>query len=85
MGFFDRGVINDKWSSRVLWLTAFGSAVGMQLPMHNLWILILFYVEYDSYLARESCLRFVCLYIMFYLSEIASYLLNTFLKTNNIF
>ncbi|XP_047945747.1 uncharacterized protein LOC125192265 [Salvia hispanica] len=33
MGFFDRGVITDKWSSRILWLTAFGSAAGLYMVM----------------------------------------------------
>ncbi|KAL0549848.1 hypothetical protein IC582_014337 [Cucumis melo] len=26
-----RGVIGDKWSSRVLWLCALGSAIGMYM------------------------------------------------------
>ncbi|XP_076929666.1 uncharacterized protein LOC143594174 isoform X2 [Bidens hawaiensis] len=26
-----RGVINDKWSMRILWLTAIGSAVGLYM------------------------------------------------------
>ncbi|GKC67901.1 hypothetical protein Tco_1100499, partial [Tanacetum coccineum] len=26
-----RGVISDKWSMRVLWLTAIGSAVGLYM------------------------------------------------------
>lgn len=31
-----RGVISDKWSMRVLWLTAIGSAVGMMLMLLQL-------------------------------------------------
>ncbi|KAH6764215.1 HrpN-interacting protein from malus protein [Perilla frutescens var. hirtella] len=33
MGYFDRGVIGDKWSSRILWLSALGSAVGLYMVM----------------------------------------------------
>ncbi|KAL8543393.1 hypothetical protein ACS0TY_004069 [Phlomoides rotata] len=31
MGFAERGVIGDRWSSRILWLCAFGSAVGFYM------------------------------------------------------
>ncbi|CAA2973776.1 Winged helix-turn-helix DNA-binding domain containing [Olea europaea subsp. europaea] len=31
MGFGNRGVIGDKWSSRILWLTAIGSAIGFYM------------------------------------------------------
>ncbi|KAK6134513.1 hypothetical protein DH2020_031747 [Rehmannia glutinosa] len=31
MGFGDRGVIGDRWSSRILWLCAFGSAIGLYM------------------------------------------------------
>ncbi|KAL3820951.1 hypothetical protein ACJIZ3_006856 [Penstemon smallii] len=31
MGFGDRGIIADKWSSRLLWVCAIGSAVGLYM------------------------------------------------------
>ncbi|XP_022865760.1 uncharacterized protein LOC111385584 [Olea europaea var. sylvestris] len=31
MGLGSRGVIGDKWSSRILWFTAIGSAIGFYL------------------------------------------------------
>ncbi|XP_073122357.1 uncharacterized protein [Henckelia pumila] len=31
MGFGDRGVIGDKWSSKILWLCAIGSAIGLYM------------------------------------------------------
>ncbi|XP_051152270.1 uncharacterized protein LOC127266157 [Andrographis paniculata] len=31
MGFGDRGVIADRWSSRILWICAIGTAVGLYM------------------------------------------------------
>ncbi|XP_073030852.1 uncharacterized protein, partial [Primulina eburnea] len=31
MGFGDRGIIGDKWSSKILWLCAIGSAIGLYM------------------------------------------------------
>nr|GMC69663.1 Winged helix-turn-helix DNA-binding domain containing protein [Ipomoea batatas] len=31
MGFWSRGVVADKWSGRILWLCAIGSAVGLYM------------------------------------------------------
>ncbi|EYU44896.1 hypothetical protein MIMGU_mgv1a017598mg [Erythranthe guttata] len=31
MGFGDGGRISDRWSSKILWLCAFGSAVGLYM------------------------------------------------------
>ncbi|KAL3508653.1 hypothetical protein ACH5RR_028054 [Cinchona calisaya] len=31
MGFGNRGVVGDKWSSRVLWICAIGSAIGLYM------------------------------------------------------
>ncbi|XP_011082658.1 uncharacterized protein LOC105165375 [Sesamum indicum] len=31
MGFGDRGVIGDKWSARILWVCAIGSAIGLYM------------------------------------------------------
>ncbi|CAI9088641.1 OLC1v1023031C1 [Oldenlandia corymbosa var. corymbosa] len=31
MGFGNRGVISDKWSSRILWISAIGTAIGFYM------------------------------------------------------
>ncbi|RAL39082.1 hypothetical protein DM860_011568 [Cuscuta australis] len=31
MGFWSRGIVPDKWSGRILWVCAIGSAVGMYM------------------------------------------------------
>ncbi|CDP17636.1 unnamed protein product [Coffea canephora] len=31
MGFGNRGVVGDKWSSRILWVCAIGSAIGLYM------------------------------------------------------
>ncbi|KAI3457475.1 hypothetical protein Pfo_014138 [Paulownia fortunei] len=31
MGFGDRGVIGDRWSSKILWVCAIGSAIGLYM------------------------------------------------------
>ncbi|KAI5662608.1 hypothetical protein M9H77_21931 [Catharanthus roseus] len=31
MGFGNRGIVGDKWSSRILWICAFGSAIGFYM------------------------------------------------------
>ncbi|KAL3645482.1 hypothetical protein CASFOL_008043 [Castilleja foliolosa] len=35
MGFTDRGVIGDRWSSKILWVCAIGSAIGLYMVAYE--------------------------------------------------
>ncbi|KAM3240968.1 hypothetical protein ACQJBY_054171 [Aegilops geniculata] len=55
MGMGGRGVVGDRWSQRVLWMCAIGSAVSKHLNQNpKLWRSLLHSVSASSWLFRAS-------------------------------